>query len=814
MLLWAVDNPAPANFLLISGDRDFSNALDQLRMRRYNILLAQPPRASAALVAAAESVWHWATLLSGGFPFATGGLSWLGNNSNNSQPAKSQGLAQDTSLLNKPASLYPKNVPSSNLRLIGPAVAGDATEGGNNFLKVKTYPPLITKALSADIKERNKTVHTAQPENAPARQFNRAPHEFFGINKPVTPESILQLTQPFSLDKLGISSFCTSEVPPVILFSSTTKLDNSIGRAQGCQHPSDYIEGLIGVVLLALHHLKLEKLIPSEANIKDCIRYGDPKFHNTDVKKALDFALERQMISKQNLGGVYVYVGRIEKLWKCVDTAGGNQDQYPKATWDGIWNFLSSSAGHSSMMASECRYEEGMILKNSCLKDLSLGEVLHLLNMIITLKRWIMPTEPGWQPITITVAAIEILCVGMGIRDVLVRSRNIFKSIQQLPTYKFCISPYCTELHPQFSSDLVNIMERKLSAIQHRSAYLQGLVSQPEASPHECIKANKELRKLSASMELINELRAKQKEIEDLKALKSECQEDKGMQDMVLEELGQSMEEEKRLQNVLLKSLLPKDDADERDSILEVRAGTGGEEASLFAMDIFKMYERYSQKSGWKFEIVDITGSDLKGFKEASAAISGADVYGKLKFESGIHRVQRVPTTEKSGRVHTSAVSVAILPQADEVDVHLKTEDLRIDTYRSGGSGGQHANTTNSAVRITHLPSGLTVAIQDERSQHMNKAKALKVLCAKLYELERSRISLNRSKLRMAQIGSGDRSERIRTYNFPQGRVTDHRVGITHHSIQDVMEGENLDVFIDALLLQQEMNALASFGST
>lgn len=406
-----------------------------------------------------------------------------------------------------------------------------------------------------------------------------------------------------------------------------------------------------------------------------------------------------------------------------------------------------------------------------------------------------------------------------GIRDLvchIVRSRNInIKSLlQPSPALNFSLSPYSTELHPQFSSDLVKIMEHKLSAIQHRSAYLQGLISQPEASPHEYIKANKELRKLSASMDLINELRAKQKEIEGLKTLKTESQEDKAMQDMVIEELGQSLEEEKRLQNVLLTSLLPKDDADERDCILEVRAGTGGEEASLFAMDIFKMYERYSQKSGWKFEVVDITDSDLKGFKEASAAISGADVYGKLKFESGVHRVQRVPVTEKSGRVHTSAVSVAILPQADEVDVHLKTEDLRIDTYRSGGSGGQHANTTNSAVRITHIPSGLTVAIQDERSQHMNKAKALKVLCAKLYELERSRISLNRSKLRMSQIGSGDRSERIRTYNFPQGRVTDHRVGITHHSIQDVMEGENLDVFIDALLLQQEMNAMASFGCT
>ncbi|GLU16676.1 hypothetical protein SLE2022_330960 [Rubroshorea leprosula] len=337
---------------------------------------------------------------------------------------------------------------------------------------------------------------------------------------------------------------------------------------------------------------------------------------------------------------------------------------------------------------------------------------------------------------------------------------------------------------------------------------------QPEASPAEYSRANKELRRLGDSLELISQLRTKQKEIDGLRSLMVECPQDKDMLDMATEELGQALEEEKRLQVLLLKSLLPKDDADERDSILEVRAGTGGEEASLFAIDVFKMYERYSLKKGWKFEVVDITESDLKGYKEASAAISGAGVYGKLKFESGIHRVQRVPVTEKSGRIHTSAVSVAILPQADEVDVQLRNEDLRIDTYRSGGSGGQHANTTNSAVRVTHLPTGITVSIQDERSQHMNKAKALKVLCAKLYEMERSRIQLSQSKLRSEQIGSGDRSERIRTYNFPQGRVTDHRVGITHHAINDIMQGENLDVFIDALLLQQEMDAIASFSST
>ncbi|KAK9281477.1 hypothetical protein L1049_004380 [Liquidambar formosana] len=352
-------------------------------------------------------------------------------------------------------------------------------------------------------------------------------------------------------------------------------------------------------------------------------------------------------------------------------------------------------------------------------------------------------------------------------------------------------------------------MEQRMSAIEHRSASLQDFINRPEASPSEYSRANKELRKLRSSMDLISELRTKQKEINGLKSLMAECPEDKDMLDMISEELGQALEEEKRFQTLLLKLLLPKDDADERDCILEVRAGTGGEEASLFAMDIFRMYERYSQKKGWKFEVVDIAGSDLKGYKEASGAISGPGVYGKLKFESGIHRVQ-----EKSGRIHTSAVSVAILPQADEVDVQLRNEDLKIDTYRSGGSGGQHANTTNSAVRMTHIPTGLTVAIQDERSQHMNKAKALTVICAKLYEMERSRMHMNRSKLRSEQIGSGDRSERIRTYNFPQGRVTDHRVGITHHSINDVMQGENLDVFIDALLLQQEMNAIASFSST
>lgn len=373
---------------------------------------------------------------------------------------------------------------------------------------------------------------------------------------------------------------------------------------------------------------------------------------------------------------------------------------------------------------------------------------------------------------------------------------------------------YSTEFEPQLSTDLIRIMDQRLIAIERRNAFLENLINQPEASQAEYSKANKELRRLRDSIELISQLRTKQRDIDGLKSLMAECTEEKDILDIAKEELTQALEEEKKLQVLLLKSLLPKDDADERDCILEVRAGTGGEEASLFAMDVFNMYERYSLKKGWKFEVVDKTESDLKGYKEASAAISGAGVYGKLKFESGIHRVQRVPVTEKSGRIHTSAVSVAVLPQADEVDVQLRNEDLRIDTYRSGGSGGQHANTTNSAVRITHLPTGITVSIQDERSQHMNKAKALKILCARLFEMERLRLQISRSKLRSEQIGSGDRSERIRTYNFPQGRVTDHRIGITHHNISDIMQGENLDVFIDTLLLQQEMDAIASFSST
>ncbi|KAH9318745.1 hypothetical protein KI387_020514, partial [Taxus chinensis] len=301
------------------------------------------------------------------------------------------------------------------------------------------------------------------------------------------------------------------------------------------------------------------------------------------------------------------------------------------------------------------------------------------------------------------------------------------------------------------SPNLITIMEKRMSGIEARYAHLQETLSQPAVMAEEFARVNKELKKLEDCISCIKELKVKQKEIDGLRLMESDCFEEREMRDLAAAELPVMLEEERNLQYKLLQCLLPKDDANARDCILEVRAGTGGEEASLFAMDLFKMYERYAQKRRWKFEVVDVTESDLRGYKEACAAISGNGVYGKLKFESGVHRVQRVPVTEKAGRIHTSAASVAILPQADEVDVRLRNEDLRIDTFRSGGAGGQSVNTTSSAVRVTHFPTGIVISIQDERSQHQNKAKALKVLCAKLYEMERQRLHASRSKLRSDQ---------------------------------------------------------------
>ena len=255
--------------------------------------------------------------------------------------------------------------------------------------------------------------------------------------------------------------------------------------------------------------------------------------------------------------------------------------------------------------------------------------------------------------------------------------------------------------------------------------------------------------------------------------------------------------------------LLPKDAADERSAILEIRAGTGGEEAALFGADLFRMYQRYAETRGWRFEILELSDTGIGGLKEAIASVSGRGVFARLKFESGVHRVQRVPATEASGRIHTSAATVAVLPEPEDVDVQINERDLRIDVFRSSGPGGQSVNTTDSAVRITHLPTGLVVQQQDEKSQHNNKPKALKVLRARLFEHQRAQVEAARAATRKSQIGSGDRSERIRTYNFPQGRVTDHRINLTLYKIEKVLSGEALDEFVDALIASDQAERLA-----
>jgi len=258
--------------------------------------------------------------------------------------------------------------------------------------------------------------------------------------------------------------------------------------------------------------------------------------------------------------------------------------------------------------------------------------------------------------------------------------------------------------------------------------------------------------------------------------------------------------------------LLPKDEADKKNAIIEIRAGTGGLEASLFASDLFKMYEKISNKKKWSLELISISKSDAGGLKEVIASIKGNNIYSTLKYESGVHRVQRVPDTETQGRVHTSAATVAVLPEAEEVDLKINETDLRIDVFRAGGPGGQSVNTTDSAIRITHIPTGLTVSQQDEKSQHKNKAKGMKILRARLYELERSRIDQERSKDRKTKIGTGDRSERIRTYNFPQGRVTDHRINLTLHKLEEFLEGEAFDEMIESLTLQAQEERLSNLN--
>jgi peptide chain release factor 1 len=320
---------------------------------------------------------------------------------------------------------------------------------------------------------------------------------------------------------------------------------------------------------------------------------------------------------------------------------------------------------------------------------------------------------------------------------------------------------------------------------------------------------SRELSELRPVCEQIELVRALESELKDAITMVAEAAGDDEMQAMAEAEVTLLKDripgEKERLQLLLL----PKDKDDSRNAILEVRAGTGGDEAALFGANLFSMYQRFAAKNGWRFEVMEVSETGIGGYKEATATISGTDVFARLKFESGVHRVQRVPETEAGGRIHTSAATVAVLPEAEEVDIDVDENDLRIDVFRSSGPGGQSVNTTDSAVRITHIPTGIVVSQQDEKSQHKNRAKAMKILRARLYDAERTRVESERAAARKGQVGSGDRSERIRTYNFPQGRVTDHRINLTLYKLDRVMTGEALDEVIDALVSEDQAQRLA-----
>ncbi len=348
--------------------------------------------------------------------------------------------------------------------------------------------------------------------------------------------------------------------------------------------------------------------------------------------------------------------------------------------------------------------------------------------------------------------------------------------------------------------------DMKLDKVVRRHAELRDALADP-ARGGEFAKLSKEYSDLSPLVESIEALKKARQERADLDLLAGEGEAE--MRSLAETEMRALDKRIPDLEQQVKLLLLPKDEADERNAILEVRAGTGGEEAALFAAELFRMYQRYAALHNWRFEVMEVSETGIGGFKEAIASITGRDVFHRLKFESGVHRVQRVPETEGSGRIHTSAATVAVLPEAEEVDIKIDEKDLRIDVFRSSGPGGQSVNTTDSAVRITHLPTGLVVQQQDEKSQHKNKAKALKVLRARLYERERQAKEAARAASRKNQVGTGDRSERIRTYNFPQGRVTDHRINLTLYKIDKVVSGEALDEFIDALLAEDQAARLA-----
>ena len=351
-------------------------------------------------------------------------------------------------------------------------------------------------------------------------------------------------------------------------------------------------------------------------------------------------------------------------------------------------------------------------------------------------------------------------------------------------------------------------LENKFDQILKNFEDIESKLSEGISDPKKFAKYSKEFSELSPIAEKIKQVFKHKNELADLESLiKSDDQEIKEMAKIEKESLIVVIPE---LEKELKFLLIPKDEADKKNAIIEIRAGTGGEEAALFAADLFRMYNRYAEIHNWKSEVMDISETDHDGIKEIIINISGKNVFGRLKFESGTHRVQRVPETESGGRIHTSAATVAVLPEATDIDIEINEKDLRIDIFRSSGPGGQSVNTTDSAVRITHIPTGLSVSQQDEKSQHKNKAKGMKILRARLYELERSRIDKERSQDRKNKIGTGDRSERIRTYNFPQGRVTDHRINLTLHKLEEFLEGEVFDEMIESLTLQAQEESLSN----
>jgi peptide chain release factor 1 len=344
---------------------------------------------------------------------------------------------------------------------------------------------------------------------------------------------------------------------------------------------------------------------------------------------------------------------------------------------------------------------------------------------------------------------------------------------------------------------------RRLEEVEKKYEEIEKVLNDPGISPSEIHRYSKERSELTDIVEIYRQYKETQKKIDENEKLI----EDRELAELAREEIATLEDARDKLEEKLREALLPKDPNDSKNVFLEIRAGTGGEEAALFAANLFRMYTRYAERNGWKVEIMSISETGIGGIKEVIAAIEGKGVYSKLKYESGVHRVQRIPTTETGGRIHTSTATLAVLAEPDEVEITVDEKDLRVDTFRASGAGGQHVNKTDSAIRITHLPSSIVVQCQDERSQHKNRAKAMRMLRAKLYEFEEQKRHREISTTRRGQVGTGERSEKIRTYNFPQGRVTDHRIGLTLHKIEIILDGD-LDELIDALITYHQSESL------